>query len=104
MSLREQITALARQAKAAARNVAQLTTEQKNACLLTMAQALEQGHDAIKQGNGVDMAAGKASGLSAAMLDRLRLDEKRIAAMAGGLREIASLPDPTGRILDERVR
>ena len=50
------------------------------------------------------MEAAAKSGLSSAMLDRLKLDDKRIAAMAKGLREVAALPDPVGRILDERVR
>jgi glutamate-5-semialdehyde dehydrogenase len=50
------------------------------------------------------MEAGAASGLTSAMLDRLRLDDKRLAAMAQGLREVAALPDPVGRVLDERVR
>ncbi len=50
------------------------------------------------------MAAGAQNGLSAALLDRLKLDDKRIAGMAKGLREVAALPDPVGRILDERVR
>jgi glutamate-5-semialdehyde dehydrogenase len=50
------------------------------------------------------MEAGAKSGLSSAMLDRLKLDDKRILAIARGLREVAALPDPVGKILDERVR
>src|SRR3989442_12933363 len=50
------------------------------------------------------MAGGHQRGLSSAMLDRLKLRDKRIASMAKGLRDVASLPDPVGRILDERVR
>src|SRR5438874_8301147 len=69
-----------------------------------MAEALESNRDAIKNANGRDMTAAAQSGLSTAMLDRLKLDEKRIAAMAKGLREVAALPDPVGRVLDERVR
>src|SRR5438874_10103602 len=69
-----------------------------------MAEALESNRDAIKNANGRDMTAAAQSGLSSAMLDRLKLDEKRIAGMAKGLREVAALPDPVGRILDERVR
>jgi glutamate-5-semialdehyde dehydrogenase len=104
MTLTEQMTPLARQAKAAARDLAQLTTADKNACLLAMADALEQNGPAIKEANALDMDAGSKMGLSGAMLDRLKLDEKRIAAMARGLREVATLPDPVGRLLDERVR
>src|SRR5690349_8769449 len=104
MSLSEQMVELARQAKQASRGLAKLGTEEKNACLVAMAGALEQGQDVLKQANELDMAAGAAAGLSAAMLDRLKLDEKRVSAMAKGLREIAALPDPVGRVLDERIR
>ena len=104
MSLTEQMTRLARQARAASRELAKLTTAEKNACLLAMAAALEQNAGALKQANALDMDAAAKSGLSSAMLDRLKLDDKRIAGMAKGLREVAALPDPVGRILDERVR
>ena len=98
------MTQLARQAKAASRELAKLTTTEKNACLLAMADALEKQAEALKQANALDLETGAAQGLSSALLDRLKLDDKRIAAMAGGLREVAALPDPVGRILDERVR
>ncbi|HTA30162.1 MAG TPA: glutamate-5-semialdehyde dehydrogenase, partial [Candidatus Cybelea sp.] len=81
-----------------------LSTAEKNVCLLAMADALEKSGDKIKSANAKDMEAGAQSGLSSAMLDRLKLDDKRIAAMAKGLREVAALPDPVGRILDERTR
>src|SRR6266487_6455071 len=102
MLLTEQMTQLARQAKAASRELAKLTSAQKDACLLAMAAALERDADAIRQANEADLAA--STGLSAAMVDRLTLDRKRIAAMARGLRDVAALPDPVGRVLDERVR
>jgi glutamate-5-semialdehyde dehydrogenase len=98
------MTAMAKRARAASRELARLTTAEKNACLLAMAGALEKNSDALKQANALDMDAAANTGLSSAMLDRLRLDDKRIAAMAKGLREVAALPDPVGRILDERVR
>jgi glutamate-5-semialdehyde dehydrogenase len=104
MNLNEQMTRLARRAKAASRELAQLTTAEKNSCLLAMAGALEKNADAITQANALDMEASVKSGLSPAMLDRLKLDDKRIAGMAKGLREVAALPDPVGKILDERVR
>lgn len=104
MNLREQITEVAKRAKAASRHLAALTTEQKNASLFAMAGALEDGRGSLEKANQLDMAAAAEAGLSAAMLDRLRLDEKRIASMAKGLREVAALPDPVGRILNERVR
>ena len=98
------MTRLAKQAKAASRELAQLTTREKNDCLLAMADALEKNSDALKQVNALDLDVGTKLGLSSAMLDRLKLDDQRIAAMAKGLREVAALPDPVGRILDERVR
>jgi glutamate-5-semialdehyde dehydrogenase len=104
MTLNEQMTQLAKQAKAASRELAKLTTREKNDCLLAMADALEKNAAAIKQANALDMDAGAKGGLSSAMLDRLKLDDKRIAGMAKGLREVAALPNPVGKILDERVR
>lgn len=104
MPLRDEMIQLARQAKSASRQLGRLTTAEKNSCLLAMASALETNRSEIKQANEKDMAAAAHSGLSAAMLDRLRLDEKRITAMAAGLREVAALPDPVGRTLDERTR
>src|SRR5436190_20283598 len=98
------MTQLAKQAKAASRQLARLTTAEKNSCLLAMAGALEGKSSEIKAANALDMEAGAKMGLSSAMLDRLKLDDKRIAAMAKGLREVAGLPDPVGKILDERVR
>jgi glutamate-5-semialdehyde dehydrogenase len=104
MDLKEQMTQLGRQAKAASRQLARLSTDQKNGCLLAMAAALEQGRAAIQEANTSDMEAAAQSGLSNAMLDRLKLDDKRIASMARGLREVAALPDPVGRVLDDRTR
>jgi glutamate-5-semialdehyde dehydrogenase len=98
------MTQLAKQAKAASRDLARLATSDKNTCLLAMADALERDAAAIKQANAIDMTAAARMGISAAMLDRLKLDDKRIAAMARGLREVAALPDPVGRLLAERIR
>ncbi|HEV2452717.1 MAG TPA: glutamate-5-semialdehyde dehydrogenase, partial [Verrucomicrobiae bacterium] len=104
MTLTEHMTLLAKQAKAASRDLATLSTEAKNRCLSAMADALESSADAIKEANALDMEGAAKNGLPAAMLDRLKLDDKRISAMAKGLREVAALPDPVGKILDERVR
>jgi glutamate-5-semialdehyde dehydrogenase len=104
VTLTEQITLLAKQARAASRELAKLTAREKNECLLAMADALGKNSGALKEANALDMEAAVNHGLSSAMLDRLKLDDKRIAAMAKGLREVAALPDPVGRILDERVR
>jgi len=104
MSLLDQMTQLAQQAKAASRELAKLSTDEKNRALLAMADALQVSAPALQAANAKDMATGAQMGLSTAMLDRLKLDEKRIAAMAKGLREVAALPDPVGRVLDERTR
>jgi glutamate-5-semialdehyde dehydrogenase len=104
MTLTEQMTQLARDAKNASRDLARLTTDQKNRCLIAMADALERNRQAIERANAIDMEAGAKSGLSRAMLDRLNLDQKRITEMAHGLREVADLADPVGRVLDERLR
>ena len=104
MNLNEQMTRLAKQAKAASRQLARLTTADKNACLLSMADALEQNAGALIEANALDMEAGAKLGLASAMLDRLQLDTKRVATMAKGLREVAALPDPVGNILDDRTR
>ncbi len=104
MNLTEQMTRLAQQAKTASRQLARLSTAEKNSCLMAMANALERHSADIKQANAGDLETAAKMGLSSAMLDRLKLDDKRIASMAKGLREVAELPDPVGRILDERVR
>ena len=104
MNVSDTMLTLARRAKAAARSLATLSAEDRNQCLHAMANALEAKKDAIKGANSRDMEASVGYGLTAAMQDRLRLDEKRIASMARGLREVAALPDPLGRVLDERTR
>lgn len=95
---------IARQAKAASRDLAVLSTSDKNRCLESMAAALETHTSQLETENRRDLEIGAQAGLSRAMLDRLRLDDQRIAAMARGLREVAALPDPIGRLLEERVR
>jgi glutamate-5-semialdehyde dehydrogenase len=98
------MTRLARQAKDASRQLAQLTTAEKNGCLLAMADAIEADSKVIQEANAIDLEQAANAGLSNAMLDRLKLDDKRIAGMAKGLREVAALPDPVGRVLDDRTR
>lgn len=104
MTLTEQITELARAAKAASRDLARLSTEERNSALVAMAAALEGAVPELLDANARDLEVGRSLGLSSAMLDRLTLNEKRIAAMATGLREVAALPDPVGRVLQERTR
>ena len=98
------MTALARQAKAASRQLARLTAAEKNRALEAMAAALAGATPELAEANAKDLEVGRSLGLSGAMLDRLALTDARIAAMAQGLREVAALPDPVGRILDERTR
>ena len=88
-------------ARSAARLLAVTPSEVKNAALLAMAERLISDEGAIIAANALDLEAGKKNGLSDAMLDRLRLDEKRLASMAEGIRTAAALPDPVGRILRE---
>ncbi len=90
-------------AKAAATTLSTLTTEKKNTALTAMAQALVEDTAAILAANAQDMQAAQGS-ISQVMLDRLALTESRIAAMAEGIRQVAQLPDPVGRVLQESRR
>ena len=90
-------------AQAAKMEIAQLTTQQKNAALLAMAQALLDNSDEILAANAQDMAAAKGT-VSDVMLDRLQLTPQRIEAMAKGICDVAALPDPVGRIIEEYTR
>ena len=90
------------EAKAAARKASALTSEMKNAALLAMADALERGASDILKANAIDLENAQGV-LPTVMLDRLRLDEKRIFAMAQGIRDVAALPDPIGNVLERNV-
>lgn len=89
--------------KAAKRSVAALGEGEKNAALNAMADALELNAEEILRANALDMLEAEGT-ISEVMLDRLFLDEKRIKAMADGVRAVAKLPDPTGAVLEETVR
>ena len=90
-------------AKTAKAAVSLLTTEEKNAALLAMADALVASEAAILEANALDLEAAKGT-VSDVMLDRLLLTSARIAGMAQGIREVAQLPDPVGHILDNYTR
>ena len=90
-------------AKAAKAEITRLTTEEKNAALTAMADALEAEQDAILAANAADLEAAKGT-VSDVMLDRLLLTPARIKGMADGIREVVKLPDPVGKILAEYVR
>jgi len=104
MSMTEQMTGLARQSKRASRLLTRMSTDDKNACLEAMANALSENAEEIQTANTKDMDTAREMGLSQAMMERLLLDDARIEGMATGLREVAELPDPVGRVLDERTR
>lgn len=104
MDIEAYCTDLAQRAGAAARQLAAATGAAKNRWLTEAAQALEAGTPAILAANARDLAGAAALDLSAAQVDRLRLTPERISAAASGLREIAGLPDPVGRVLDSSVR
>jgi glutamate-5-semialdehyde dehydrogenase len=91
-SVREQAV----QAKEAARRLRSVSTMEKNAALLAMADALEAQSDKILAANREDVEAAKAKGTSKALIDRLTLNQQRLTAAAEGLREVAALPDPVG--------
>ncbi len=90
-------------AKAAKLEISQLTTDQKNAALNAMADALAEFEEDILSANAQDLEAAKGT-VSDVMLDRLALSPERIAGMAQGIREVAALPDPVGAVLEEYVR
>ena len=92
-----------KQAKGAAPQFARAGEAQKNKALLLMAKSLEDHTEDILKANALDMESAKGT-ISDVMLDRLFLDAKRVAAMAEGIRQVAALPDPVGRILDRQVR
>ena len=87
-------------AKAAAPALAWLGSEEKNAAILRMADAIVRETDAILAANEADVQAAKGT-ISDVMLDRLRLTQARIAAMADGMRQVSALPDPVGEVLAE---
>ena len=90
-------------AKAAKSQIANLTAREKNAALNAMADSLLDCEDAILKANALDLAAAKGQ-MTDVMLDRLRLTPERIAGMAKGIREVASLPDPVGLTLESHTR
>ena len=90
-------------AKAAKKEISALSTEKKNAALEAMAAALLEQEQNILAANALDMEQAKST-VSQVMLDRLALTSARIDAMAKGIREVAALPDPVGRVLDEHTR
>jgi glutamate-5-semialdehyde dehydrogenase len=94
------VAEICRAAKGASRTLATLGSNVKDAALEAIAVALIARTAEILEANERDLEAGREDGLSAALLDRLALDEQRVAAMAAGVRKIAALPDPVGEVID----
>jgi glutamate-5-semialdehyde dehydrogenase len=92
-----------RSARAASRRLAYLSTEIKNKALHNMSSDLIARQDEILAANEIDCNAGKAAGMSAAMLDRLLLDASRLEAIAGDVMAVAALADPVGEVFDMRI-
>ena len=91
---------LATNAKRASRRLATADAAVKNRALVAMAEALERREAEILVENADDIAEGRKKGLSAALIDRLLLDEARLRGMAASLRDIAALPDPVGQVVE----
>ena len=96
----QSVTELCRAAKAAARELATFDSGTKDRALLAVAAALEARTPEILEANARDLEAGRESGLSDALMDRLALTHERIAGMARGVRDIVALPDPVGEVID----
>ncbi|MDR9425839.1 MAG: glutamate-5-semialdehyde dehydrogenase [Marinobacter sp.] len=104
MDVAAYMTELGQQARAAAREVARSATAVRNQALLATAEALDAARNELAKANDKDLENGRASGLDAAMLDRLELTPARIDTMIEGLRQVATLPDPVGEITDMTYR
>jgi len=91
-------------ARSASRLIARASAEQRNAALLAIADAITAQTPAILAANADDVAAGRAAGLSAAMIDRLQLDDKRVAGLARAVRDIAAAPELLGAVTHREVR
>ena len=102
--LKNEILTCGKHARAAARTLARTSSESKNAALLAMADQLCARAGTVLQANGKDVEKATAAQLSLAMVDRLKLDKKRIRAMADGIRQVAALEDPVGKVIAEWTR
>src|ERR1041385_3287194 len=102
--LKNEVLRCGKRARAAVPILARMSTEQKDAGLLAMADQLCRRTSAILQANGKDVKKATTDRLSSAVIDRLRLDEKRVEAMAEGVRQVVALDDPVGKIITEWTR
>ena len=102
--IKDKITKMGSDALTASRALSNLTTDQKNKILLAMADGILSDADQIISANAIDLDNAVNNNLTNSMIDRLRLDQKRIEAIADGIRQVATLPDPVGEIMDEWER
>jgi glutamate-5-semialdehyde dehydrogenase len=98
------IARLAKAGRAAQAQLARMTTAQKGDALRAAAEALKAAETDILAANDKDMAAGAERGLTGALLDRLKLDSKRLAGIADAVAQVAALPDPVGQVIDSSSR
>jgi glutamate-5-semialdehyde dehydrogenase len=103
-SIAEQINAIGQRARTASRALAGISTEKKNNILLSMADSVERNRKTISDANNQDVADARKQSLAPALIDRLLLNESRINSMAAGIRDVAALPDPVGRILGTHTK
>jgi glutamate-5-semialdehyde dehydrogenase len=104
MDVKTYMQTVGKQAREASRAIARADTNQKNRALLAMAAAIRRDAAKLLEANARDMEHARASGLDAALLDRLQINDKAVAGMAEGLEQIAALPDPVGEITDLKYR
>lgn len=104
MNIKEYMSGLGAKARTAGREISRTESGKKNLALLKIAEVIGQSADTLIAENAKDLEAGKASGLDAAMLDRLALTPKSVMAMVEGLKQVAALPDPVGEITDLSYR
>jgi glutamate-5-semialdehyde dehydrogenase len=103
-NLSQQCLELATRAKAAARELQVLSSALKNRWLIDSARRIEESQETILQANAKDLHKASEESLTEASIDRLRLDPKRLASIAQGLRDVAALPDPVGECLGGSIR
>lgn len=103
-NLDEQVRAICIDARKASRKVGPKSRAVKDAALEAIARALEAGERDVIAANEADLTAARQKGITGAMLDRLLLDERRIAALAESVRSIAALPDPVGEVVSRSIR
>jgi glutamate-5-semialdehyde dehydrogenase len=104
MDIEQYVQTVGRNARQASRLVARADSQTKNSALRTIAAAIRRESDALLAANQEDVAAARAAGLEAALLDRLTLSARGVSAMAEGVDQVAALPDPVGEISELKVR